>query len=228
LNIILKAKGKGCPKGMKKITLPELPERISFGSGTRFREYEILNRGPVKIPYGREVETLTWEGRFPSDLRLNSGWINGNWKKPRELNKIIRYWMRKKKTIALTITDSPINHDYMIDSYSFELEGGFGDYLYSITLVRHRVLKAGVVRKKGKKNEGETRPSKNDGNSKKHTVIKGDTLWRLAEKYYKNGKSYTKIYNANKDVIEKRAKSAGRKSSENGHWIYPGTVLKIP
>ena len=31
-----------------------------------------------------------------------------------------------------------------------------------------------------------------------HTVQKGETLWKIAEKYYKDGKSYTKIMEINK------------------------------
>ena len=63
---------------------------------------------------------------------------------------------------------------------------------------------------------------------RQHTVVSGDTLWALAVKYYGAGVQYTKIYNANVSVIEETAKAHGKSSSENGHWIYPGTVLNIP
>lgn len=47
-------------------------------------------------------------------------------------------------------------------------------------------------------------------------VQSGDTLWALAKKYYGDGSLYTKIYEANKDVIS------------NPNLIYPGQVLTIP
>ena len=59
-------------------------------------------------------------------------------------------------------------------------------------------------------------------------IKSGDTLWAIAKKKYGNGAAYTKIYNANKSVIEATAKKYGKKSSSNGHWIYPGTKLTIP
>ena len=64
--------------------------------------------------------------------------------------------------------------------------------------------------------------------SKTYTVKRGDTLWGIAKKYYGNGSKWKKIYNANKTVIEKTAKKYGKRSSSNGHWIYPGTKLTIP
>lgn len=52
--------------------------------------------------------------------------------------------------------------------------------------------------------------------AKTHTVVKGDTLWGIAKKYYGNGNLYPKIYNANKDKV----------SSPNS--INVGQVLTIP
>ena len=61
-----------------------------------------------------------------------------------------------------------------------------------------------------------------------YKVVSGDTLWAIAQKYYGNGAEYTKIYEANKELIEATAASHGFKSSNGGHWIWPGEVLTIP
>ena len=47
-------------------------------------------------------------------------------------------------------------------------------------------------------------------------VVKGDCLWNISKKFYGAGRQYTKIYNANTDIIK------------NPNLIYPGQVLKIP
>ena len=70
--------------------------------------------------------------------------------------------------------------------------------------------------------------STKSNSGKKYTIKKGDTLWGIAKKYYGKGSSWTKIYNKNKSTIEKAAKNHGKKSSSNGHWIYPGTKIVIP
>jgi tetratricopeptide (TPR) repeat protein len=49
-----------------------------------------------------------------------------------------------------------------------------------------------------------------------HTVVRGDTLARIARTYYKNSGQWPKILEANKDILEDPTK------------LQPGMVLKIP
>ena len=49
-----------------------------------------------------------------------------------------------------------------------------------------------------------------------YVIQKGDTLWKVAEIYYKNGAKYTDIVEANKEVIKDADK------------IYPGQTIVIP
>ena len=49
-----------------------------------------------------------------------------------------------------------------------------------------------------------------------HTVVKDDTLWDLAQRYYSNPFEWRVIWNANRDVVE------------DPNWIYPAEVIVIP
>jgi hypothetical protein len=49
-----------------------------------------------------------------------------------------------------------------------------------------------------------------------HTVVRDDTLWDLAQRYYGNPFEWRVIWNANTDVVE------------DPNWIYPNEVLVIP
>lgn len=49
-----------------------------------------------------------------------------------------------------------------------------------------------------------------------YTVVSGDSLWKIAKRFYGDGDQYTKILSANKDKIS------------NPSLIYPGLVLVIP
>jgi len=49
-----------------------------------------------------------------------------------------------------------------------------------------------------------------------YTIVKGDTLWEIATKYYDDGSKYTHIVEANLEVIK------------DPDLIYPGQTIRIP
>lgn len=66
------------------------------------------------------------------------------------------------------------------------------------------------------------------GDGGEYTVVKGDTLWKIAGKTLGTQTRYAEIYELNKDVIEERARARGKKDSSNGHWLTPGMILRLP
>lgn len=59
-------------------------------------------------------------------------------------------------------------------------------------------------------------PSAGDGRTRRYTVESGDTLSRIAERYYGEPSKWRLIYEANRDTIS------------NPDLIYPGQELQIP
>lgn len=59
--------------------------------------------------------------------------------------------------------------------------------------------------------------SENAPSGGSYTVVKGDSLWKIAGKYYGSGAKWPAIYEANKSVV-----------GGNPNLIYPGQVLVIP
>ncbi len=49
-----------------------------------------------------------------------------------------------------------------------------------------------------------------------YEIQKGDTLWKVADIYYKDGSRYTEIFEANREVIK------------DPDLIYPGQMIRIP
>lgn len=80
-------------------------------------------------------------------------------------------------------------------------------------------------KKKASKKKSRSKKKKKAGS---YTVKSGDTLRKIARKQLNAESKWKNIYNLNKSVIEKAARSHGRTSSSTGHWIYPGTKLKLP
>jgi nucleoid-associated protein YgaU len=54
------------------------------------------------------------------------------------------------------------------------------------------------------------------GGARSYTVVRGDTLWKIAEEAYGSGAQYTKIFEANRDQLD------------DPDRIFPGQKLIIP
>jgi nucleoid-associated protein YgaU len=61
-----------------------------------------------------------------------------------------------------------------------------------------------------------TAPPPAKGGGQTYTVVKGDSLSKIAKRFYGNAGQWKKIYEANKDMIK------------NPDLIYPGQTFKIP
>ena len=115
---------------------------------------------------------------------------------------------------------------YYVDTVTHERNAGSG---YYCTLEMHAaVIVKGVT--VATVNSGDTTKKAKDSGAKakSYTVVSGDTLWKISTQFLGSGAKYMQIYNANSGTIEGAAKSHGKSSSSNGHWIYPGTTLAIP
>lgn len=197
----------------QKITLPVVPESISYSSETRFAEYEVINKGQVLVPDGKNLFDLSWEGFFPGAAMQGSRLVRV-WTDPNVLDDLFKYWRESGTPLNVCITGTNINADVYLAEYSSTFEGIHIQYEVGFKereeiIVSAKKIKAGISVK----------------------VKKGDTLQKLAKKYLGDKKKYKKIYKANKKLIDKRNKKEKKKNPEatiSKYKIYKDQVLVIP
>jgi LysM repeat protein len=158
------------------------------------------------------VETLKGFENAESYLNLFRTW--------REELAPIRF-LAGKATSDYSMENDIINTLVLIESLTItEKAGEERDKYVSFKLVEYKeydkqegLLVVDEAKGKAAKSKKNTKNPKNKG----YYVIKsGDTLWAIAKKYYSDGSKYTKIYNANKEIIK------------NPSLIYAGQKLVIP
>lgn len=160
----------------------------------------------------------------------------------------LKKWMRKKKPVSLKLLRYESSshqllwdNDMMVSIESYEiLEDAekYGlDVCLKLNMKEYRpwgVKKLVLKEKKGKSGKKKTVATvkKQRQRTKEiagtYKVKSGDTLMMIARKQLNDGTAWKKIYQLNEKTIEDTARKHGRKSSSNGHYLYVGTVLKLP
>lgn len=216
--------------GSREIRIPWLPERIKYTSGgVTVASYDIMNKGEVAVPTGCGLAGVSWESTFPGKNRTDTSMLRGSWRAPEYYHNILEDWKKNGTPLNILVTNYPINLDVYLEDYEGDMTGGFGDIDYIITFREDRDIT--IKSTKVKNSSGSTKRAA--ATTTTYTIKKGDTLWAISQKFLKAGSKWETIYNANKEIIEstakKRWKAAGiNRDSEHGHWIFPGTVIKIP
>lgn len=222
------------PAGHAKLQIPVNPEKIQIGSNAKFMTYDTIGLGDIKIHRGREPLEVSWSGMFPGETKKKQPYVL-SWTKPETLINAIQKYRDNGTVITLSVAGTKISGQFYIASFKGKYSGGYGDFEYDIKLTEYREIKIYTtkeLKKTSLKKPGSRKPTKPSAPTNNKTTVysikKGDTLWAIATRFLKKGSRYLEIYRLNKNVIESAAKKHGRKSSNNGWWIYPGTKITIP
>lgn len=224
---------------LKEMKLPVPPESLELQIGNQNKTVTLINEGEVNILKTPGLTNVSFSFLIPSrarsftqDLQEHDyylGYIE-DLKVQAEPFQFIVY----RETLGgdpLFDTNLSVSlEDYRIKESADNLT----DLIIEVNLKQWRDYGTKILEVKNKA-DGKTTAKKKPASTKKpapksksYTVKSGDTLWALGKKFYGDNSKWTKIYNANKSVIESTARKHGFKSSSNGRWIFPGCKLTIP
>lgn len=231
MSIVLKPVGGG-----SGFTFPALPEQVKVKKAAKFQSIDILSKGTVKFQRGTDVSEVSWDAEFFGAKKKNEPIVQTNaWQAPQTCKKIIDGYVEKETVLNLIITEIGLNMDVTISQFQVTAYGAFGNLKYSISFVQKKALEiyttnelkiVAFVKKTVPRNDTSASSAKSVGSS--YTIKSGDTLWGISSRKLGAGNKWTKIYDANASTIEAAAKRHGRRNSDHGHWIYPGTTITIP
>lgn len=237
---------------LEKTLFPITPGKITVKINGKNQTVTLINEGEanlIKSPGLADIEIeelhLPAMQAYPfANYKRENGEIMQFQNAEYYLNKL-EAWKKKKKPIKWKLLrQTPDGSSLLWDSdmdvtiEDYEIiedaeEYGF-DVCVKLSMKQYKYFGSKkLVTKSSKKNKQKqilvlvknTRPKKKD-TAKSYTVKKGDTLRGIAKKELNNVSKWKDIYNLNKKTIQSVAKKHGKPG--NGHWIFPGTKLKLP
>lgn len=199
-----------------KIRFPVVPSTIGVNRSNNIDTQSVLKLGEVSIFNGISLKTIELSSFFPNQEYSFCDYTG--FMKPYEFSEKIQKWMYEGKALRIIVTDTPTNMKCLIQQFDTVEQDGTRDLYFTLNLLEYRPIEVPNLSNSdlsfdnSNNSQNINRPSENNDNStgnqqKLHRVVKGDSLWAIAQKYYGKGSLYPKIKEANKSKYPSLAKN---------------------
>ena len=203
-----------------KIRFPVVPSTIGVNRSNNIDTQSVLKLGEVPIFNGTSLKTIELTSFFPNQEYSFCDYTG--FMKPYEFSHKIQRWMYEGKPLRIIVTDTPTNMQCLIQQFDTVEQDGTRDLYFTLNLLEYRPIEVPKLSNNNSSNSSSSnnsnnaqnisRPSGNNNSSNNkqrlYKVVKGDSLWAIAQKHYGKGSLYTKIQEANKSKYPSLAKNA--------------------
>ncbi|UWD50620.1 LysM peptidoglycan-binding domain-containing protein (plasmid) [Clostridioides difficile] len=183
---------------------PVIPSSFEINGNATINTSNILGVGDIAVFGGLGLKTIELSSFFPNQ---EYSFCNYNgFPKPYDCVNLIESWMREGYILRFIITETNINFECIIADFNYREQDYSRDVYFTLSLKEYRRIQ---ISKVNINNDEKLSSEKNvpltkgfDTKQKTHKVVEGDTLFKIAKKYYGNGDLWEKIYKANEDTIK--------------------------
>ena len=215
---------------LDKLLLPVPPSSLQLKIGNNNKTYTLINGEDINVLKSAKLTEISFEMLLPG-VQYGFAKYKDGFKHASYFLEQIELLKTNKKPFQFIVIRNLPNGTFLFDTnmkvsleeYTIKEDSDEGfDVTVSVKLKQYKDYGTKTYEIKNTPSgttasENNNRaPSDNQPKATTYTVKKGDSLWKIAKKYYGNGSKYTKIYEANKSKIK------------NPNLIYPGQVFTIP
>lgn len=198
----------------KELILPVTPEKYSWRHPNRVETVRLDQLGEINLPGGARMGACTLEDVLLPAQRYPFC-VPGARADPQGYLQQLEAWSDRGTQLRWIVSGAGINVCVMIEEVVREERDGSNDVYAAITLRQRRRPETPVLAVSGAGAETAREAGTGAACAKSYTVVKGDCLWSIAEKFYGSGSLCKRL-------------AASNPSIKNPNLIYPGQVLTIP
>lgn len=202
------------------LLLPITPSKYEDEYGREIEVVRSMDQGDINLSGHKVPQSISISSFFPTREYIFANKPTVGVGVVMDYINLIKKWIDDDAIIRFIIADEKgarINERFKIESIkTSETREDNGDIPYTINLRQYTPLNMNAVQTSPVKNaarEQDKAPPK----PKQYTVVKGDSLSKIARAVYGDASKWPKIYEANKGVIGK-----------NPNLIFPGQVYVLP
>lgn len=184
--------------------LPINPENVNESGAGSGEEYTIAKLGNVNIPKDAKLEEYTLESYFPLH---SSPYLMSPHMEPQFYIDTLKRWKKEKMTVRYIYVEGSftLNELVTIEKFDYYESDGSGDVYFELALKKFVAFgpkKMVVVKKSAASKPAVVKKAAPPRQSKKtvpktYSLVKGDSLWKLAQKQFGDGRRYKEIQKLN-------------------------------
>lgn len=211
----------------ESIQLPINPQSFSVEGAQNNTSVIVQNLGEINLKGKRNLYGLSFESFFPAQ---QYDFCKCNCKEPFYYISQLKALLENNTTIHLVITDTDVNMQCTIESFSYGQAERNGDVNYSLSLKEYREFKNTDVSANKTINttvqKAATKRTSKTVKSQSYKWKKGDTWHKVAKKKTGTSANYKAIRKQNKAVIKKAKKKYPKKKEKDALVGYK-VVIKV-
>ena len=199
----------------RELILPVTPSSYQWDHGNRVETVQLDQSGELNLPGGALMGSCTLSDvLFPAQLYsfCNPGAVDNPYVYIEQLER----WSNDGAVVSWLVSGTPTNAQVLIERIQYGERDGTNDIYATIDLRQYRKPEAPVLSLSGGGAQTSRDSRTGAAQQRSYTVQAGDTLWGIAQQYYGDGRQYTRLAQANRDIVS------------NPNLIYPGQTLVIP
>lgn len=195
----------------QELAMPVMPAEFAVEEGRQVESLNMTDAGQVNLPGLQALFNERLQFLLPVSARTyTAGGYAGD---PYAVVETLTTWSLDGDVLRMIVTGTPVNVPVLLGPVRHGQQDGTGDVYVTLTLRQYRELTAETTEITGTGNLGRSTVRETQAETA-YTVVKGDTMWGIARKYYGDG---TLAY-----------KLASYNGIKNANLIYPGQAVKIP